>query len=171
MLTWRRLRKLWGDPILRNPSEPTAASVRSTQYRMAVLLVTRNYTLRESLGVLGVVKGWEVCWASSCDEAIDALELRPIPLVICDEEAPEGWRTIVQRIAFLPQSTCVLLASRFCDETLKREARRYHAYDVIARPFNWEEVADRVLFAWSWYTSGCASWWVPNAEDRVLRQG
>jgi hypothetical protein len=169
MLTWRRLRELWGDPSLRNLSEPTAAGARSMQHRMTVLLVARNYSLRESLAVLGVVKGWDVCWASSCDETTDILKLRSIPLVICDEEVPEGWRTIIERIVFLPQSTCVLLASRFCDEALRREARRCHAYDVIAKPFNWEEVTDRVFFAWAWYTSCCGSWWGPNADDRVLR--
>lgn len=170
MLTWRRLRKVWVDPILRNGSQPTAAGAESMQHRMAVLLVAQNGSLRESLGVLGAVRRWDVCWAWSCDEAADILKRRPIPLVICDEEAPEGWRTIVERIASLPQSTCVLLASRFCDEALRREARRCHAYDVIAKPFNWEEVTDRVLFAWAWYTSCCESWWGPSADDRVLRQ-
>ncbi len=137
---------------------------------MAVLLIARNYSLKESLGVIGVMNGWDVRWARSCDEAIEILGQQPIPLAICDEEVPDGWRPVVQRIATPPLSTCVLLASRFCDEALRREARRCHAYDVIARPFNWEEVSDQVLFAWAWYTSGCAPWWGPNPDCQVLRQ-
>ena len=129
---------------------------------MALLLIAQDGAFRESLEVLGIVRLWDVYWAWSCDEAIDLLKRRLIPLVICDEEVPEGWRTVVERIASLPQSTCVLLASRFCDEALRREARRCYAYDVIAKPFNWEEVTDRVLFAWAWYTSSIESWWSPN---------
>jgi DNA-binding NtrC family response regulator len=170
MLTWKRFQRVWGDLTLRIHFEPTTADAWSMRRRMTVLLVSRSYSLRESLGVIGILNRWDVCWARSCDEAIDILKLRPIPLTICDEEALEGWRTVVERIVSLPQPSCVLVASRFCDEVLRREARRCHAYDVIAKPFNWEEVRDSVLFAWAWYTSGCASWWNPNADERVLRQ-
>lgn len=170
MLAWKRLQGVWEDLTLRILAEPTFDGAGSIPHRMAVLLIARDYSLRESLGLIGIVNRWDVCWAWSFDEAIEILKRRPIPLVICDEEAPEGWRTIVDRIVDLPVSTCVILASRFSDEALKLEARRCHAYDVIAKPFDWEEVRDRVLFAWAWYTSGCASWWSPNANDTVLRQ-
>ena len=175
MLAWKQLRKAWENLTLRILAEPAPAGAGSTPHRMAVLLVARDYSLRESLGVMGAVNRWDVHWARSRDEALGILGLQPIPLVICDEEAPDGWRTIVERIGALPGSTCVLLASRFCDEALGREARRCHAYDVIAKPFNWEQVTNRVLFAWAWYTSGCACWWGPsadrpNAGDAVLHQ-
>ena len=170
MLAWKRLQRVCEDLTSRILVEPMAANAGSMPHRMAVLLIGRDYSLRESLGVIGILNRWDVCWAWSCGEAIDNLKLRSIPLVICDEGAPDGWRNIVERIADLPLSTCVILASRFSDEALKREARRCHAYDVIAKPLNWEEVRDRGLFAWAWYTSGCASWWSPNADDRVLRQ-
>ncbi len=155
---------------MRNPSGLIVADAESRHYRMAVLLIARNYSLRESLGVIGVMNRWDVRWARSCDEAVDTLKRQPIPLAICDEEIQEGWRPIVGRIAVPPLSTCVLLASRFRDEALRREARRCHAYDVIAKPFNWEEVSDQVLFAWAWYTSGCAPWWGSTADCHALRQ-
>lgn len=170
MLPWKRLQGVWEDLTSRIFAKPAAAYAGCEPRRMAVLLIARDYHLRESLGMVGILNRWDVCWARSCGEAIDILTLRSIPLVICDEEAPEGWRTIVERIVDLPLSTCVILASRFSDESLKLEARRCHAYDVIAKPLDWEEVRDCGLFAWAWYTSGCASWWSPNADDRVLRQ-
>ena len=170
MLAWKRWQGVWEDLTSRMFVEPTAANAGSQPHRMVVLLIGRDYSLRESLGMVGILNRWDVCWARSCGEAIDILGLRSIPLVICDEEAPEGWRNIVERIVDLPLSTCVILASRFRDESLKLEARRCHVYDVIAKPLDWEEVRDCGLFAWAWYTSGCASWWSPNADDRVLRQ-
>lgn len=140
------------------------------RYRMTVLLVARNYSLRESLGLIGVMNKWDVRWAMSYDEAIDILTQQPIPLVICDEEVREGWRPIVERIAIPPLSTCVLLASRFCDDALRREAPRCHAYDVIAKSFSWEEVSDQALFTLAWHSSGCAPWWGPSADCQLLRQ-
>lgn len=170
MLAWKRLQSAWDDLTVRMFAGPMADNARSKPSRMTVLLIGQDYSLRESLGIVGILNQWDVCWAWSGGEAIDILKLRSIPLVICDEEAPEGWRNIVEKIVDLPLSTCVILASRFSDEALKLEARRCHAYDVIAKPLDWEEVRDRALFAWAWYTSGCASWWSPNADDRILRQ-
>ena len=167
-IRWRGPWEGWWRSESGEVRESSAARSLPVQQRMALLLITGDHALRESLIVLGVVRGWDVCWAVSDDEAIAILGRRPVPLVICDEEAPGDWRDIVRRIAFLPRSTCVLLASRFCDEALKREANRHFAYDVIAKPLNWEEVTNRVLFAWSWYTSGCASWWGPPGTTRAL---
>lgn len=170
MLTWKNLRRAWGELTLRSLSEPAVADADFRPHRMTVLLVARDYSLRETLGVIGAINKWDVRWARSSSEAIDILGQQPIPLVICDEELQEGWRPTVKRIASLSLSACVLLASRFSDEALRREARRCYAYDVIAKPFNWEEVSDQVLFAWAWYTSGCAPWWGPNADCQALRQ-
>jgi len=170
MLGWKTLRRVWESFEWRKRSIPAEGRGEPIHNRMAVLLVARNYSLRESLDVLGAVNGWDVFWAISCDEAIDTLKRRPVPLVICDEEAPEGWRKIVECIDLLPQPSCVLLASRFCDDALRAEATRCHAYDVIANPFSWEEVTDHVLFAWAWYTSGCEAWWGSNADRRALNR-
>ena len=170
-IAWRGLIKaLWG----REPGKPAGSPVAGSalaQHRIALLLVAQDYALQESLSILGIVRGWDVLWTPSVEEAVAALRQRPIPLVICDEEAPGGWRSIIERIASLPGSTCVLLASRFCDEALRREANRHYAYDVIAKPLNWEQVTDLALFAWSWYTSGCAAWWGPQRANDALRSG
>jgi|GEM_PF-2456096 len=161
MPSWNALRNTWTNLVLQwHREQPRNASVTN---RMAVLLISPDYALRESLAALSLVNGWDVYWADSGGDAVRILTRRPIPLVICDEEATGSWRNIVEQIAFLPRSTCVLLISRFCDAALRAEAVRCHAYDVIAKPLNWDEVTGYAQFTWAWYTSGMGSWWTPAA--------
>lgn len=168
ILAWKALRTAWENFELRKRRSASAGHGVPKRNRTAILLVAQSCSLQESLAVLGAANRWDICWARSGDEAISILKRRPIPLAICDEEAPEGWRNVVERIVFLPQSTCVLLASRFRDDSLRAEATRCFAYDVIAKPFTWEEIANHVEFAWAWYTSGCTPWWSRNADSMLL---
>ena len=162
MFWWKKLQATWIGLTRRQiAGQPAGGSSQARQEKIALLLITQDLSLRYSLYALGHVYRWEVISVPTRDEAIAVLGQRQIPLVICDEETPEDWRNTVTSIAFLPQSTCILLASRPSGDSIVREVGRHHAYDVIAKPLRFEEVADRVSFAWTWYTSGCASWWGP----------
>ena len=162
MFLWKLLQATWtGLPHRGGARRPSGERLRPNRDSIALLLITQDDSLRDSLCALGHVYRWEVISSASRDEAIEILKQRQMPLVICDEEAPEDWRKTVRTIAFLPQSTCILLASRTSGEALQRELGRHHGYNVIAKPLRFQEVADRVSFAWAWYKSGCASWWGP----------
>jgi DNA-binding response OmpR family regulator len=147
---------------------PVGGRSQPSLERIVLLLITQDDSLRHSLFALGHVYRWEVISVPTLDEAIAVLTERQIPLVICDEEASEDWRKTVRSIAFLPQSTCILLASPASRDSLLREVDRHHGYDVIAKPLRFEEVADRVSFAWTWYKSGRASWWGPPRTSALL---
>ena len=151
--------------------QPVTGRSMRTRERIALLLITQSQALRCSLYALGHVYKWEVVAAATRDEAVAILKQRQIPVVICDEDAPEDWRKIITAIAFLPQSTCILLASRRSGDSLLREVGRHHGYDVIAKPLRYEEVADRVSFAWAWYKSGRASWWGPPRVSSAVPPG
>ncbi len=169
MSLWKNLKAAWtGLARHKDASQPARASATTSEERIAVLLITQAQSLRYSLYALGHVYRWEVISAATRDEAIAILKHRQIPVVICDEDAPEDWRKSVRAIAFLPQPTCILLASRTSSDSLLREVGRYHGYDVIAKPLRFEEVADRVSFAWTWYKSGCASWWGPPRVSTLV---
>jgi len=95
--------------------------------------------------------GWRVSIVGSSDAAIAALNEQPIPLVICDGDlSGEAWRDVFARIAAQPQAVCVLLASRVVDDYLWHQVIRHHGYDVVAKPFQPEELRRAVTFAWSW---------------------
>ncbi len=169
MSRWKNLKTAWANLIrLKVAGQSACRSVPPREEGIVVLLITQAPSLRYSLYALGHVYRWEVISAATRDEAIAILKHRQIPVVICDEDAPEDWRKTVRAIAFLPQSTCILLASRKSDNSLLREVGRHHGYDVIAKPLRYEEVADRVSFAWTWYKSGCASWWGPPRVSTLL---
>jgi DNA-binding response OmpR family regulator len=162
MFWLKLLQATWMGLPHRTSTQPSSGDrSRPNKESIALLLITQDDALRHSLCALGHVYRWEVISATTRDEAIAILKQRQMPLVICDEEAPEDWRKTVRTIAFLPQSTCILLASRSSSVALQRELGRHHGYNVIAKPLRFQEVADRVSFAWAWYTSGCASWWGP----------
>lgn len=169
MSLWERLKAAWaGLSRHKFTGQRPAGNLPPKQERIALLLITQAQSLRYSLHTLGHVYRWEVVSATTRDEAVAILTRRHIPLVICDEDAPEDWRKTVRAIAFLPQSTCILLASRNSGDALLREVGKYHGYDVIAKPLRYEEVADRVSFAWTWYKSGCASWWGPPRVSSLV---
>lgn len=169
MFSWNRLHATWIGLAHRKLTRPPAGdgSQRNLE-SIVLLLITQDDSLRQSLCALGHVYGWEVISAATRDEAITILRQRQMPLVICDEDVPEEWRKTVRTIAFLPQSTCILLASRTCSDSLVKEVRKHHGYDAIAKPLHFQEVADRVSFAWAWYKSGCASWWGPPSTSTLF---
>ena len=169
MSLWKNLKAAWKSLTrCRTAGQTARPSAPRGEEAILVLLITQAQSLRYSLYALGHVYRWEVVSAATRDEAIAILRHRQIPVVICDEDAPEDWRKTVRAIAFLPQSTCILLASRKSDNSLLREVGRHHGYDVIAKPLRYEEVADRVSFAWTWYKSGCASWWGPPRVSTLV---
>ena len=59
-------------------------------------------------------------------------------------------RDVLAKIASQPQAVCVLLASRVMDDYLWHQVIRHHGYDVVAKPFQPEELRRAVTFAWSW---------------------
>lgn len=169
MSLWTNLKAAWNNVTRHRVAGPSVrCSDCPREEPIAVLLIAQSQSLRASLYALGHVYRWEVISAETRDEAIAILKHRQIPLVICDEDAPEDWRKTVRAIAFLPQPICILLASCKSDDSLLREVGRHHGYDVIAKPLRYVEVADRVSFAWKWYKSGSASWWGPPRVSTLI---
>lgn len=92
--------------------------------------------------------GWSISIVASSAGAITILQRQPVPVVICDRDLPgEDWREVLRRISALPQSVCVLLASRVMDDYLWNEVIQCHGYDVIRKPFQAEELRRIVSFA------------------------
>lgn len=63
------------------------------------------------------------------------------PVVICERNlAPGTWRDALDCARLLPQPPHVIVTSRLADEYLWAEALNVGAYDVLAKPFDREEV-------------------------------
>jgi CheY-like chemotaxis protein len=116
-----------------------------------LVAITENPDDSEMLRRIGGSYGWTVSIVGSSGAAIAALNGQPTPLAICDRDlSGEDWRDVLAKIALQPQAVCVLLASRVVDDYLWHQVIRHHGYDVVAKPFQPEQLRRAVTFAWSW---------------------
>ncbi len=134
--------------------QPVAEQInRPSQSGEPVQLVAiiQNQHDSETLRQLAAIYGWRISIVGSSDAAIALLKDQPIPLVICDRDlAGEAWPDVLAKVAAQPQAVCVLLASSVMDDYLWHQVIRHNGYDVVAKPFQPEELRRAVTFAWSW---------------------
>jgi len=91
---------------------------------------------------------WTVIVSDTVASTLSVLQETPIPIVICDCDASSGtWREMLDRISLLPDPPLFIVASRLADERLWAEALHLGAWDVLAKPFDAEEVKRIVSIA------------------------
>jgi DNA-binding NtrC family response regulator len=114
----------------------------------AVLSVSSNHEDRASLE--GIVRSdWTVVPSATVASALSVLREAPIPIVICDDEvAPGAWGDLLSHISFFPDPPLLIVTSRLADERLWAEAVNLGAWDVLAKPFDAQEVIRIVSVAW-----------------------
>lgn len=87
----------------------------------------------------------EVLHADSLQAAVAVLHDQSVPIVICERDlGPYTWKNVLETIAHLPRPPLLIVASRLADEYLWSEALNLGAYDVLAKPFDVEEVVRTV---------------------------
>ncbi|MBZ5624123.1 MAG: response regulator [Acidobacteriia bacterium] len=128
------------DGIKKPPGLETAFNV--------VLSVSPNDEDCASLGRI-FPSGWAVIASATVASALSVLREIPIPVAICDcDLAPGTWREILDHIAHLPDPPLLIVTSRLADERLWAEALNLGAWDVLAKPFDTNEVIRIVSVAW-----------------------
>jgi DNA-binding response OmpR family regulator len=130
-----------------------------------LVAITQNSDDAETLRQIASDYGWRILIVDSSSRAIASLNDQPTPLVICDRDLTgEDWRDVLGKIAAQPQAVCVLLASRVVDDYLWRQVLRHQGYDLVAKPFQPDELRRAVIFAWSWRG------WAHRHAAEVLRK-
>jgi DNA-binding NtrC family response regulator len=115
---------------------------------ISLLFVTQADEDSEQLRRIARDLGWIVRVARGTSEAVNSLQEDPASVVICDHDLPtEDWRQMVSRMAALPRSNCVLLASGVMDQYLWNEVIQCRGFDVVSKPFQKEELRRTVTFA------------------------
>ncbi|HEV3333549.1 MAG TPA: response regulator [Bryobacteraceae bacterium] len=93
----------------------------------------------------GIFDDSEVLHADSLQTALVVLQQQPVPIVICESDlGRHTWKHVLETITCLPRPPLVIVASRLADEVLWSEALNLGAYDVLAKPFDVEEVVRTV---------------------------
>jgi len=91
---------------------------------------------------------WTVVAGSSIVSILSALREIPIPIVIYDCDVSFGsWSEMLERISLLSDPPLFIVTSRLADERLWAEALNLGAWDVLAKPFESDEVIRIVTIA------------------------
>ena len=78
-----------------------------------------------------------------------ALKEYDISVVMCDSRLHTGtWQEVFAHIAMLNDPPLLIVTSRFADEHLWAEALNVGAFDVLAKPYDTEEVIRTMMLAW-----------------------
>ena len=84
---------------------------------------------------------WNVRGVRTCREATVLLPENPPPVVICERDLPDGnWKDILEALTLLAPPPSLIVASRLADEYLWVEVLHLGGCDVLAKPFDEEEV-------------------------------
>jgi DNA-binding response OmpR family regulator len=87
----------------------------------------------------------EVLHADSLPAALAVLNDQDVPIVICERDlGQDTWKQVLETTACLPHPPLLIVASHLADECLWSEALNLGAYDVLAKPFDMEEVVRTV---------------------------
>jgi DNA-binding response OmpR family regulator len=87
----------------------------------------------------------EVLHADSLQAALEVLNEQPVPIVICEGDLGQHtWKKVLETISCMPHPPLLIVASRLADECLWSEALNLGAYDVLAKPFDVDEVVRTV---------------------------
>lgn len=87
---------------------------------------------------------------STIAAAKGALQRGRISIVMCEHDLSQGsWKELLDFVERLPAPPPVIVTSRVADERMWAEVLNLGGYDVLATPFNSEEVIRTVTSAWS----------------------
>ena len=94
-------------------------------------------TLRRMLGGLA----WVVSAVGNCQEAVKQLSREKVSVIFCESLLEDGtWKSILGHIRGDAHPPLLIVTSRVADEHLWAEVLNLGGYDVLAKPFNPEEV-------------------------------
>jgi CheY-like chemotaxis protein len=93
---------------------------------------------------------WNIVSASTYSNAIARLTWDPVSIVVCERDLPGGtWQDVLHHIAKKPEPPLLIVTSKLADEYLWVEVLNLGGYDVLAKPFDEEEVHRVLTGAWT----------------------
>ncbi len=108
--------------------------------------------LNESDSITPTHSKWTVLASATPESAVTALREKRspmIPIVVCESDlSPGSWKKLLELLTVLPDPPYLIVTSRLADERLWTEALNLGAYDVLAKPFDKEEVIRTLYSAW-----------------------
>lgn len=134
-----------------------ASGAGNNSERIRVLSVGPMEADHDALSQIMSGSGWPLCpesqWvldsAPGVPSALAHLAAHKTAIVVCESELGAAtWRELREQLALLPDPPFLIVASRLADERLWAEALNLGAYDVLAKPFDANEVVRTLSQAW-----------------------
>ena len=92
---------------------------------------------------------WTIYPAAALKSALPVLRENPIAIVLSERDlVPGTWKDVLAETLNLSDPPLLIVASRLADEYLWAEALNLGAYDVLAKPFDADEVVRVLRSAW-----------------------
>lgn len=96
---------------------------------------------------------WHLKSVPTCREALTCLSGSDIAVVICEQDCeqdlPDGdWKLVLNRLNCLLAPPNLIVTSRLAGDGLWSEVLNLGGYDVLAQPFDCQEVHRVVFLAW-----------------------
>jgi DNA-binding response OmpR family regulator len=124
----------------------TGAAVR-------LLLITSDDQFYVFLREIATEHKWSVSRVGTVEQAFPILQQQDVPLILYDWNNPlSAWQEGIRSLTALQPDSCVILASTFADEYLRREVARNRGYDVLPRSADRDKLIRTLQFAWFWRT-------------------
>jgi DNA-binding NtrC family response regulator len=109
---------------------------------------------------------WRLEKAPNCREAITFARRTGTPVIICERDLQDGgWKDVLRDLDSLPSRSSLIVTSRLADSALWAEVLNLGAYDVLAQPFDPDEIYRVVLLAWDNALAPQRSFPTPNSPD------
>jgi two-component system response regulator PilR (NtrC family) len=110
-----------------------------------ILVVDDERSMRELLAIVLKREGYDVVLAENGKEALAALERQPFDLLVSDIKMPDMSGVDVLRAAkAIDNDILGIMVTAFASTDSAIEALRLGAYDYLSKPFNVEELKDRI---------------------------
>ena len=102
---------------------------------------------------------WKLLIASTLSAGLELIRSDgSMPLVICDSDLKPGtWKELLEEVVDMSQVPVLIVSSHIADRHLWAEALHLGVRDVLARPFDENEVIRTVSLAWH-HWNGLKTW-------------
>lgn len=116
---------------------------------------------------------WRTEQAQNCGEALPLIGRDIHQVIISERDLPDGnWKDVLEAAASRKNPPVLIVTSRLADEYLWAEVLNLGGYDVLAKPFNPDELRRSVSLAWQHWQNGhgMAHGISPAPKRRVARK-
>lgn len=119
---------------------------------VTVLLLSPEERDHRYFGSVFARTNWRLRRAYTIEEALELLAREPIGVIVAEERLASGsWRTILRGLRRVPCPPRIVLAAPAANPEVAAELLERGGWDVVARPFDAQEVLECVSAAWlSW---------------------